>query len=381
MCVMYISRRFKENICATMHYNSIVSLFGYENVITVDVSLNKLCQEKCIQYFKENYLGRLRQLIEMYPRWISRKTITDICRVINKENVKAVYIDEGFFGQLTKAIKDKFGDTVKVVTFSHDIAKVVYKERLKEIGIRFLPEYLALCKGEKLNTKHSDCVLVLNKRDNDLLMKCYGRSADGYLSMGVAAPDFEDKTPKEFNFIRSQLNERYLLSVGKYYTPNLKGLRWFIDQVFVHLPENYHLVIIGRGMEKFRDEYQDQRIHIIGGVESLASFYNNADVVVAPVFGGGGMKQKTAEAFAYGRPFIGTIESIQGYEDELELMHDGKRIVFASDNSKEQLQMLETYEKNNVYEYSEALHQAYEQKYSMKALMNTLKEHLFISEV
>ena len=318
-------------------------------------------------------MTRVLQIINKTPRWISRKTIKDILRVIAEEKIESVFIDEGFFGQLTKKIKKKYGSSVKVITFSHDIAITTYKERLDETGIKFLPEYMALCKGEKLNVRYADTILVLNERDAELMKQNYGRQPDGFLSMGVAEPDFETVTPKEFDFIHTDKNEIYLLAVGKYYTPNLKGLRWFIEKVFYQLPDNYHLVIIGRGMEKFKEEYQHDRIYHVGGVDSLASFYNNADVVVAPVFGGGGMKQKTAEAFAYGRPFVGTIESIQGYEEELNILHNGKRTVFASDDPSEFYDALIYLEKNKVNGFIPEENNVYEKKYSLKAVMNVLE--------
>ena len=376
MKVLYVSRRFNENICATMHRKAIMEMYGDYSTVIADVSLTGACPDGAVRYSNGNKFSRIIQIITKRPRWISREIVKGILDVIADEKIDVVFIDEGFFGQLSRTIKKRYGDRVRVVTFSHDIAVTTYKERLNEVGLRFLPEYRTLCKGEKLNIRYADKVLVLNQRDAGLMKKIYGREPDGYLSMGVAKPDFETATPKEFTFTHTDKNEKYLLCVGKYYAPNLKGLRWFIENVFYKLPENYNLVIIGRGMEKFGSEYQHERIHHVGGVESLASFYNNADIVVAPVFGGGGMKQKTAEAFAYGRPFVGTIESIQGYEKELNVLHNGKKIVFASDNPDEQIEALKYIDDNSLYGYMEELNKVYDLKYSKKALMDVLSKAL-----
>ena len=98
---------------------------------------------------------------------------------------------------------------------------------------------------------------------------------------------------------------------------------------------------------------------IIGGVEQLAPYYNNADIVIAPLFSGGGMKQKTAEALAYGKTFVGTMESMQGYEEELEIKENQHSIVFSCDKPEEQIKVFEYIEKNVLYGFHKDLIAAY----------------------
>ena len=187
--------------------------------------------------------------------------------------------------------------------------------------------------------------------------------------------NLENKVAVEYDFCKAkEENRRIILFVGAFYKPNLDGLRWFVDNVFTELDEKYLLLVIGRGLEKIRSDYRDvKNIMIIGGVEQLAPFYNNADIIVAPIFSGGGMKQKTAEAFAYGKTFIGTTESMQGYEEELDLLDKEFKIVFSCDTREEQLDAFKYIEKNKVYDFHEVLNLAYKRKYSSKALEKILK--------
>lgn len=55
-------------------------------------------------------------------------------------------------------------------------------------------------------------------------------------------------------------------------------------------------------------------IEVHGYVKDLAQFYYQADAVILPIFSGGGMKTKTAEALMYGCPIIGTKEAFEGYK-------------------------------------------------------------------
>ena len=84
------------------------------------------------------------------------------------------------------------------------------------------------------------------------------------------------------------------------------------------------------------------------------------------------MKHKTAEEFAYGRTFIGTTESLQGYESELNLEDNHHRIVFSCDTPEEQLEAFDYIERNKTYGFHQQLNKAYNEKYSVKAIERSI---------
>ena len=144
MRLMYISRRFEENICATMHYRSIKAIFGEENVITVDLSMDgKRSGENIIAYQSPTKWEKTVQRLTAYPRWLTWDIVRDICNKIQQLGINKVYIDEGFLGILTKQIK-KVHPNIEVVTFYHDISKILYTERLREKGLRYIYDYLSV---------------------------------------------------------------------------------------------------------------------------------------------------------------------------------------------------------------------------------------------
>ena len=107
-------------------------------------------------------------------------------------------------------------------------------------------------------------------------------------------------------------NEIIYLFVGVAFFANIHGINWFIDNVFPHVPGK--LFIVGKGMGKVFERRKSERILIWDYVENLSDFYYQANLVVLPVFVGGGMKTKTAEAFMYGKTVLASSESLQGYE-------------------------------------------------------------------
>lgn len=88
------------------------------------------------------------------------------------------------------------------------------------------------------------------------------------------------------------------------------------------------------------------------------------------------MKQKTAEALAYGKTFVGTKESLYGYEEALGIQHDGECVVFSEDNAKNQIEIFEKIDEKNLYGRYKELTDLFENNYSKEAIKNKLIEVL-----
>ena len=367
--IMYISRRFKTNVCATVHYQALKEIFGDKNIIVVSLALEKdQNPEGAYKFPRYTKFGKIKRYLEGNTCYLSNDIIKQICKLIQKHEINSIFIDESIFGTLVRKIK-KMYKNIKVVTFYHDIESVLYKEWLKEKGIKFIFEYFTSVHGEKLNQKYSDINLVLNHRDRRIFIEQYGRQPEGELPMAVQAPNFTEKDMSELKEYKLQ-HKKMILFVGAYYFPNVNGLKWFAQNVMINLPEKYCLLVVGRGMEKIRDQYSAFRnIIIVGEVQNLAAYYNNADIVVAPIFEGGGMKQKTAEAFAYGRCFIGTDESMMGYEDAI-----GIPGIFCCNTGDEMVEAIRQIDNEDAYGYHNDIYLHYVKHYSFEAAKNNLRK-------
>ena len=68
-------------------------------------------------------------------------------------------------------------------------------------------------------------------------------------------------------------------------------------------------------MEKVKDsDWIRDDIEVLSNVPDLAPVFENADIMVLPIFKGSGMKVKTCESMMYGKNIIGTPEAWSGYE-------------------------------------------------------------------
>ena len=309
-----------------------------------------------------------------YPPDLCMAVVRRTLKTIKEYGIDVVYIDNSVSGKLIKKIKEKFPH-VKVITFFHDLQAVKMREDKNTTILRkiALPTYI---KNELLTVQYSDRTIVLNKRDADLYRQVYGKDPFMLAPVGLNMPDDVDKGLKH-----KKGAPLSLLFVGVVYQPNMQAIRWFIDNVLPHVKSDVTFNIVGQNMEKYRSEFESlsERINVIGTVESLSPPYINADIVVVPLFEGGGMKIKTAEAFSYGKRFIGTTEGLEGYWEEIPDSLKGKKI-FRCDDPAEFAAAIDTLAAQDFDKYDEDIRKLAEDKYSYKRIYECYRKTFDFNE-
>lgn len=374
MRVLFISKSLHAvsgaGVGSRMHLNALKRLVGEENVYVVDVGLSEAAhrEEKYIAYGKyRNILDRLHRHLEGNIYLFSNKIISDVCKIIKKEKVSFVFVDDSYYGNLVKTIK-KECDAVTVVTFFHDVKAALFRIWMKTAPWFDKIDFRIGLAQEKISTMYTDANIVLNQNENSLLRQYYNVNADFYFPVCVSG---ENKQQIGLNPYCG--NKRHILFVGTYYLPNIQGLHWFCDTVFDNVKENYDIWVIGKGLEKVRDEFDDDDIHVIGFVDSLSEYYSYADMVIAPLTDGGGMKIKTAEAISYGKMFLGSSESLYGYWEEIPDDLKGK-VVFKCDTAEEYLNAFNKIDEKPICKKNEELITLYDRLYSENAAYNIMKD-------
>lgn len=107
-----------------------------------------------------------------------------------------------------------------------------------------------------------------------------------------------------------------LLTGSLWFGPNYEGVKWFLEEVYPKLTFDKRIVIAGAHPN---DELKTMAAklsdcEIIDTPVSMSPYFSKADLYVAPVFDGAGMKVKVAEAMSYGLPVVGTDHAFIGYE-------------------------------------------------------------------
>lgn len=358
-----------SGVGARMHLSTIKKLCGEENVYFVDLSTS-VKQERSINYIAygkySSKIERIKRLLEGNIYLFSNKIIQEICDLIDDERFDFIYIDDSYYGKLVNCIKKRF-PKLPIISFYHDVKANLFKIWMKDCPWIDKLDFKLGLKQEKQNALLVDANVVLNKTEDAILFENYKKHADYFLP--VCVPKLEQALSQN----PYSTNKKHILFVGTYYTPNINGIRWFYDNVLKKCSDRFDLWIVGKGLEKLKSDYQDEDVHIVGFVDSLVPYYEYCDLVIAPLTDGGGMKIKTAEAFSFGKVFLGSEESLHGYIEELPLSIVNKT-VFQCDSAEDYMKILNKLSKIEISHKNEELVSIYEEKYSVEAAFAVMKK-------
>lgn len=370
--ILYITKLEKGNIGADMHYKALCDIFGRENIFFINLSPTK--RERRLQ----NYIsyGKYKTVLDRVHRWmqgnmmfISNDIISEICEVINSNAIKTVFIEDSVFGNLVKKIKKNCKEC-KVLSFYHDVKADLYKQWMNnERTLKSRIEYTIGIRQEYVNQKYADINIVFNERDAKSYQVYYGKRPEAIIPLPAPVPVISHGI---MNFITAKDDKKHILFVGKKYYPNLVGFKWFVDNVLPSLTDNIQVDVAGRGLEELRNEYSDPRINVIGGVESLNPYYENADIVIAPLFDGGGMKSKTVEALSFGKIFVGTEESLFGFWEEMDSDIRGKTC-YQCNTPEEWIQTINNLTNDDIHKFNEDVFELFKAKFSYDVIRDQLK--------
>lgn len=279
------------------------------NVYSVYITNQTIeCTDHITQIMGSSKIEKVSAIVSGYTPYLNKRARKHILKTIKEKNISIVYIDNSISGNLIKNIKKSFF-SIKVIAFFHDIEIIKMREEKKFSLLRklVLPVFY---RNEKQTVFYADKTIVLNERDRKLYENEYKKIPDAIVPISI--PEI---TNIPFDLKHYEDEKLKILFVGVEYGPNLSGVRWLLNNVLPLITCDYEFNIVGYNMEKYRTEFEgySDKIHVIGTVESLKEWYVNADLIVGPIFEGGGMKVKTAEALSYGKNFIGCTESLEGY--------------------------------------------------------------------
>lgn len=292
--------------------------------------------------------------------------ISELKKLLLINNYEFVFLDGSLLGKFTKYVKKKY-PSKKIICFFHNVEKEFFKKSLCEKPFNLLL-YKSVLYNEKLSAKYADYILCFNERDAKHIQQDYGKPVSGIFPVTVKDELYKTNNEEECS---NGLSSYTLLFIGSDFYANISGLRWFLKKVMPFV--NASLVIIGNNLEKYKREFETEKVKVIGTVKSVKKFYQAANAVVAPVFTGSGMKIKIAEALMMGKTIFGTTEAWQGYN----IMKNEEGVI--CNNAGEFISAINEYAFNCKTFFNENARKLYEQFYTARALeknIETLRKKL-----
>ena len=235
-----------------------------------------------------------------YRSWVDLKLNIDDYDIVVLDFTKLDYIIE------------KIGKTpliVKVHNVEYDYSRVDYlndKNLIKKILSKLSYNQ------EKRLLDRANKILALTHQDISRLEYLYKPTKKKFSINGVCVEDHA--------FQHSYEKVKLLITGSLWFMSNVKGIMWFINNVYTKLSEEGKLQLVIAGRQP-RDELKAlckkyKSIYLIDSPDDMNSIFSEANLAVAPIFEGAGMKIKVAEALSHGLPVIGTNHAFIGYSDE-----------------------------------------------------------------
>ena len=299
---------------ARAHLKTLQNLYGKESVLVVALVGKNIPsvteKEHIIIHGTHNKGVLLWNCLCGYSTYINKSSVKEILELIKGRNIDVVFVDNSILGLLIKRIKTVY-PYIPVLSYYHDVKAKLARDWMRNAPIYRKPIMYAMLSNEKLTAEYADVNFVLGDREEKLFVEVYGKKPEAQLSV------YMDITLSNDFYIKKPNVKKKILFFGGYYRPNVHGIEWFIKNVYPQLMCETELIVAGHGMDKLNSDSYPNGVVVKGYVESIEEIYRDADIVISPIFEGGGMKVKVAEAMAFGKIVVGSDESYEGYQEKI----------------------------------------------------------------
>lgn len=200
----------------------------------------------------------------------------------------------------------------KILVRAHNVEKEYLKINYESDKnfVNFI-KYIFAGKRENYMIHHADVILAITETDKKRLIELYDSPEEKIVICPVGVN--EPKYNKSFNGkIGEKLN--CLITGSLWFGPNADATAWFITNVFPRVKNICNITVAGfKPNDTVKQLCFQQGVNLIDSPESMQPYFEQADMVLAPIFDGGGMKVKIAEAMSYGLPVVTTSHGAIGY--------------------------------------------------------------------
>ena len=312
-----------------------VSLIDDYNELVYSEKLKDYCQSYRIFFSpvinSRNKLLFIKLLLSIFHykpfivfKYYSKEMRQYVYEISQQKKFDLIYIDHINMAQYIP--RDYLG---KVIYDEHNISSIAFSvlsrnENNPLLKLIYYLESWKLRLFENLYLDRFDHIFTISKLDREkLLLENINPNKVSHLPV-----PFQAKNLYSYNVKNLNITFIGLLS----WMPNLKGIIWFIVNVYPHIKRSIpsiRLRIVGKtGNElmKFLKRLADKNIIYEGFLMDLDKLYKKTSVVIIPIQEGGGIRIKLLDALSHGMPVVSTTLGAEGIP-----VTSGKDILIADD--------------------------------------------------
>ena len=248
-----------------------------------------------------------------------------LIRLLTEEEFDVVQLESLFMTPYITTIRRY--SRAKVVLRSHNLEYMI-QDRIAQGERNFIKRpyrrYLAkqLREYEMAVLSRVDGVAAISPSDTAHFLEHGSRAPIATIPFGVDLADYPESEPDT----RKAPVFFHLGSMD--WLPNEEGIRWLLETVWpkvLRKEPGARLHLAGNKMPKDLMEHHATGVQMKGRVKNATSYMRERQVMVVPLFSGGGMRVKIIEGMAMGKAVISTPIGAEGID-----CTDGKDILLAS---------------------------------------------------
>ena len=259
-------------------------------------------------------------LLTGQPYWFADSYSKKIISELKSEAIKFPVIQIEF-SQLLYLVK-YLPSTSKKIFVAHDIASISFWRRfcdeknvLKKVlhSWRLLEVYFY----ERKYLPKFDLVIAVSKHDALILKQHFGLKQVRVIPNGVS----------KVCVLPTRADDGYinLGYIGAFsHAPNLEAVKFLLNFILPELEQRnikYRFYLAGQNDAALTKELllksalvDKSAVKVLGYLDNIEDFYQQIDLLIAPIFAGSGTRIKILESLSYGRPVLTTKIGAEGIE-------------------------------------------------------------------
>lgn len=277
----------------------------YKNIHLVDVD-NRL-------NIKDAFLNLFSQESYHIARFVSPAFDEKLKTLLQATSYDIIQLETLYLAPYIDTIRRY--SNAKIVMRSHNVEHEIWKRITQNTGLGAKKMYLRLLtkrleQFELAHLNRYDLMAAITARDSQFFKKLGCRIPSVVTPIGLQMADYKP-LPK----LNTSKAPTFCFIGSLDWMPNLEGIEWILEQVWskvlARIP-NAEFHIAGRNTPDELKKQASKQVIIHGEVGSATDFINAHDVMLVPLFSGGGMRVKILEGMALGKVVLSTSVGLEG---------------------------------------------------------------------
>lgn len=297
-----------------------------EEIVAVSSDNNELTEELTYPFYG---LFKDEKWKYIDPRFAYR--LWDICK---KENVTTIFLQQPYMMPFVWAVGKLLG--IRTLLYAHNLE---YK-RWETIGKWWSP---LMYFWEKVMFQLADHSLFISESEMEegeqvFQLKPSEVTFLPHMIDQESSPMKDELAKKELKMSLGLSEDTFLLLyyAAFSYQPNAEGLAFVQNELLPYMERNadfpFHIIVCGGGVEGELKTSSSSYYQYLGFVDDLQKHILGADVVLNPIYSGGGVKTKAIEAIGLGKTVVSFATGAEG----IAVADCGEKLLISKDNQVEE---------------------------------------------